>query len=114
MIARTPADFGRMIRARRRELGLDQASLANRVGVSRLWIVEFEKGKPRAEVGLVLRTLTALGLHVDVTVARAHANPPAVSEMAVATPDLDAIVRAARKPEPTVVKAPAKKRKKTR
>jgi len=35
------------------------------VGVSRKWIVEVEKGKPRAEIGLVLRTFTALGLKLS-------------------------------------------------
>jgi HTH-type transcriptional regulator/antitoxin HipB len=58
----TPNDVGRTIRQRRRELGLDQATLAKRVGVSRQWIVEIEKGKPRAELGLVLRTFKVLGI----------------------------------------------------
>jgi hypothetical protein len=35
---KTPADFGALITQRRRELGLDQASLAKRAGVSRLWV----------------------------------------------------------------------------
>lgn len=67
MVVRTAGDLGKLIRARRRQLGLGQQDLADRVGVSRLWIVEFERGKPRAEVGLVLRTLTALGLELDIT-----------------------------------------------
>jgi len=67
MFARTPQDFGLLIRARRRELGLEQRELAERVGVSRQWIVDVEKGKPRAELRLVLRTLSALELDVDVS-----------------------------------------------
>jgi len=67
MLVRTPGDLGKLIRVRRRALGLGQQELADRVGVSRLWIVEFERGKPRAEVGLVLRTLNALGLELDIT-----------------------------------------------
>ena len=35
---RNPADIGALIRARRRTLGLEQAELAARAGVSRLWI----------------------------------------------------------------------------
>ncbi|MBS2015167.1 MAG: helix-turn-helix domain-containing protein [Deltaproteobacteria bacterium] len=79
MIARTPADLGRLIRARRRALGLGQQELADRVGVSRLWIVEFERGKPRAEVGLVLRTLTALGLALDVSEEEEGSGEPAAA-----------------------------------
>lgn len=67
MLARTPTDLGLIIRDRRRALGLDQAALARRVGVSRQWIVEMERGKPRAEVGLVLRTLSALGIRLEVS-----------------------------------------------
>lgn len=67
MLVRTAGDLGKLIRGRRRALGLGQKELADRVGVSRLWIIEFERGKPRAEVGLVLRTLNALGLELDIT-----------------------------------------------
>jgi DNA-binding XRE family transcriptional regulator len=35
------------------------------IGVSRQWIVAMEKGKPPAEIGLVLRALTALGVNLD-------------------------------------------------
>lgn len=94
MIVRTPSDLGLLIRSRRRELGLDQRTLAERVGVSRLWIIEFERGKPRAEIGLVLRTLTALGLRLDASTEGAvkRAGPSRA-----APPDIDAIVDAARK-----------------
>lgn len=66
MLARTPKDLGLLIRDQRRQLGLDQHDLAKRVGVSRQWIVEIEAGKPRAALMLVLRTLAALGLELDV------------------------------------------------
>lgn len=66
MIIRTPADLGAAIRAGRRAMGLDQAGLAARVGVQRQWIIKIESGKSTAEVGLVLRTLNALGLRIDV------------------------------------------------
>jgi HTH-type transcriptional regulator / antitoxin HipB len=65
MLLRAPIDIGCAIRDRRSKLGLDQQELARRVGVSRKWIVEVEKGKPRAEIGLVLRTFTALGLKLS-------------------------------------------------
>ena len=66
MIIRTPADLGAAIRAGRRALGSDQAGLAARVGVQRQWVIKIELGKSTAEVGLVLRTLNALGLEVEV------------------------------------------------
>lgn len=62
MRIRTPAELGRVLSDARRRLGLTQRALAERAGVSRQWIVEVEKGKPRAEVGLLLRTFHELGL----------------------------------------------------
>lgn len=62
MLVRNATDIGLIIREQRRKLNLDQAELARRIKVSRQWIVEVEKGKPRAEIGLVLRTLHILGL----------------------------------------------------
>jgi HTH-type transcriptional regulator / antitoxin HipB len=67
MNIRTPAELGTLIRNRRQKLGLDQASLSEKVGVSRLWLNEIEKGKPRAEIGLVLRTIDALGIILTAT-----------------------------------------------
>ena len=97
MIVRTPADLGLLIRARRRELGMDQQTLAQRVGVSRLWIIEFERGKPRAEIGLVLRTLLALDLHLDVSAAGPPTGTSTSASRVPAPPDIDAVVNAARK-----------------
>jgi len=62
MRLRTPTDVGLLIRRRRRAQHLDQAELARRVGVSRQWIIGIEKGRVRAELNLVLRTLDALGV----------------------------------------------------
>ena len=62
MRLRTPIDIGLIIREKRKGLGLQQAELAARVGVSRQWIIGIEKGKGRADLSLVLRTLDALGV----------------------------------------------------
>jgi len=62
MRIRTPVDVGALIRDHRTKLGLKQQSLADKVGVSRQWLIEVEKGKPRAEIGLVLRTIEVLGI----------------------------------------------------
>jgi HTH-type transcriptional regulator/antitoxin HipB len=70
MKIRTAADLGAFIRERRVKLGMDQSDLAEKAGTSRKWIVEVEQGKPRAEVGLVLRTLKTLGVSLDIAVDR--------------------------------------------
>lgn len=62
----TSADVGSVIRTRRRELGLDQHELARMVGASRQWVLGVERGKDRADLSLVLRTLRVLGLTVQV------------------------------------------------
>src|SRR5438876_5660048 len=92
MLLRTPKDIGALIRQRRRDLGLDQKTLADRVGVSRQWVIEVERGKPRAELALVLRTLDVLGVPL-ATQRRGHA------AVTPAAPDIDAVVEAARKPQ---------------
>lgn len=91
MLIRTVRDLGAVIRDRRRRLGLGQQALADRIGVSRQWVVEMEKGKPRAEVGLVLRALDALG----VTLIPGDGTPGQDESGGDAT-DIDAIVEDAR------------------
>lgn len=59
-------DFAAMVRQRRRELGLSQAQVAAKVGVSRQWVIDIEKGKPRAELALTLALLEALGVQLQV------------------------------------------------
>jgi HTH-type transcriptional regulator/antitoxin HipB len=90
MFVRTPRDLGALIRDRRTRLGLDQQTLAGRVGVSRKWLIEVERGKAGAEVGLVLRTLDALGLEIQI-------EPAAPADANARTPDIDQIVERARK-----------------
>jgi HTH-type transcriptional regulator / antitoxin HipB len=90
MMLRTPIDFGFAIRERRRRLRLGQDELAARVGVSRKWIIDFEKGKPRAEIGLVLRTLDALGLRLTLDDGESYAGMPGFSD--VPAVDIDRIV----------------------
>jgi HTH-type transcriptional regulator/antitoxin HipB len=90
---RSPAELGAIIRDRRRRLGLEQKALAEQVGVSRQWIIDIEKGKPRAALGLVLRTVNALGILLD---ASDESIRP--SRTSAAAPDINAIIAAARKP----------------
>ena len=80
-----------MIRDRRRELGLEQRALAAKVGVSRHWVMDVEKGKSGAEIGLIFRALRVLGIVLD-------AAPAATRPKAGLGVDIDAVVETARKP----------------
>lgn len=89
MRIRTPLDLGLVIRDRRRKLGLSQTELARKAGVGRQWVVSIERGKSRAEFGLLLRTLSALDLSL-VTDAGERLPRPSADTVAV---DIDAVVR---------------------
>lgn len=66
MLIRTPREIGLLVRESRRTLGLTQAQLAERIGASREWVRLLESGaKPRLELGLTLRALTALSITLD-------------------------------------------------
>lgn len=65
-VIKTTDDFGTAIRARRQELGWDQARLAKQMGVSRQWVIEIEKGKPRVALDLVMRAVGVLGLSLSL------------------------------------------------
>ena len=92
MFIRTPADLGAVIRDRRKQLGLDQSTFAKRIGVSRQWLIEVERGHTRAAMGLVLRAIDALGIRLDASVdqtSRRGSTVPAI--------DINAIVAKAKK-----------------
>lgn len=57
----TTHDLGVRIRLRREELGLSQAVIAERAGVSRQLVSRIEHGHFRAEVGGVMAVIRALG-----------------------------------------------------
>ena len=90
MLVRTPADLGAVIRDRRKQLKLDQAAFAKRIGVSRQWIIEIEHGHPRAELALVLRAIDALDIQLDAGIA-------AKDRRSRGAVDIDTIVTKAKK-----------------
>jgi HTH-type transcriptional regulator / antitoxin HipB len=61
------AELAATARGRRLELGLTQAELAERTGISRKWVYQFESGKTTTELALVIRLLEALGLNIEIT-----------------------------------------------
>ncbi len=64
-------ELAAVIKDRRRIKGWSQAALAERVGVSRDWIINLEKAKPTIELGLVFRALKALDLSLALAPAPA-------------------------------------------
>ena len=74
------ADFAAAVRGRRVDLGLSQGDLAERAGVSRRWVNQFEAGgRATAEIGTILRVLDALslGLRIDVIPGTPNGRQPA-------------------------------------
>ncbi|ROQ16759.1 y4mF family transcriptional regulator [Curtobacterium sp. PhB172] len=63
--------LGDAVHERRVELGWSQGELAQRMGVSRRWVNEFENGKGTAQLRLALDALTVLGLVLDAEAAAA-------------------------------------------
>ncbi|MEX2288758.1 MAG: helix-turn-helix transcriptional regulator [Mycobacteriales bacterium] len=80
----TAGDLGAFVRATRVRRSMTQQDLAMAAGVSRRWIVELEAGKMRAELGLVLRVLTTLGVPLT-----ADAPEPATVSRSVTSADID-------------------------
>ncbi|MBK8245860.1 MAG: helix-turn-helix domain-containing protein [Gemmatimonadetes bacterium] len=73
----TPATFGALVRDARTAAGISQSELGERIGASRFWVAQFEKGKPSAELGLALKAVQALGLAVRV---EAHGTSAATAQ----------------------------------
>lgn len=91
VIVRTPKELGHLVRDYRARRALTQAHLAALVGASRKWIIDLEAGKRTADLGLVLSTLNALGVDIDLKDRSKRA-------VRTHTIDIDAIVRSARRP----------------
>ena len=98
MQIRTPLDLGLAIHDRRRifQLKLSQTEFARKAGVGRQWVVAIEHGKSRAELGLVLRTLSALDL--PLTIDPGDRRLPSSDGMNPV--DIDAVVNATKEAPP--------------
>jgi len=78
----TPKALGALAREARIGAGMTQAQLGEKIGASRFWVAEFERGKSRAELGLTLKALRALELVLtvepkDLALRREHDDGPA-------------------------------------
>lgn len=56
--------FSQLITLKRKERGLTQQDLADRIGVSRGTLRRIEAGDPRCEIGLVFEMAYLLGIHL--------------------------------------------------
>jgi len=87
MLIKTPKEIGLLVRDQRKAHGWTQGVLAQRLGVSRLWVVQLEQGKSTAQIGLVLRALNELEVPLQVDLSRKDKSKPPGGI------DLDSIIR---------------------
>lgn len=85
MDIRRPAELGAFIMSVRRARGLSQDELAERLGVSRVWIGQVERGKASPRLDLILRALNELEIMLSVSTSD-DAQPP--QQPTPAPPDL--------------------------
>lgn len=90
MQVRSARELGFVVRGRRKKLGWSQEQLAQQARVSRWWVTELESGRARAQLDLVLRTVGALGLVLDLS---PEGQAPRSGVERVSTVDLDELIR---------------------
>src|SRR5882724_7807683 len=94
---RNPEQLGRAIRLKRKERSLSQSALAARLGVGRKWVIGIESGNAKAELGLILKTLDALGLRASLS---EEGQPSRTKDRSQPEPSrLDEVFRRLQRPE---------------
>lgn len=74
---KSAAEFGRIVRERRRALGLTQEELAARCGVGKRFIVDLEGGKQTTQLGKALTAASEVGITLGDVGRQPSAPPPA-------------------------------------
>ena len=92
---RNAEQLGMTIRLKRKEKGLSQKGLAELLGVERKWVLRLEAGNPKAEFGLVLKTLEVLSLRAHLS---NHDGPPPREDRHASTSRLDEVFRRLQRP----------------
>jgi len=72
MRIKTAETLGELVRDQRKQRGWSQSRLAEKIGVSRLWVSQFENGKESVELGLVLKTLRALDMSLEAGLLKSN------------------------------------------
>lgn len=75
---KSAAEFGRVVRERRRALGLTQEELAARCGVGKRFIVDLEGGKQTTQLGKALTAANEVGITL-ADVGRQPSAPPSAN-----------------------------------
>lgn len=96
-LIKTPAQLGAAIKERRVGLGLDQASLAQRAGISRAWLLELEKGKPGFSIGLVFRILQALDMSIYLSPLEITSKQKSIGSKTATAVNLNSLLNSLRK-----------------
>ena len=91
MLIRRPQDIGALVKSTRTAKGLNQQQLADRLGVSRLWVNELEGGKATSRLDLVLRALNELGITLTATSEETNLPEHQASARQLPPIDIDAI-----------------------
>jgi DNA-binding XRE family transcriptional regulator len=93
------AVIGSLVRQARLAAALSQTQLGHRIGASRFWVAQFEKGKPSAELGLALKAMQAVGLAVQIepkidskSARRRERSPQGRASRTVAPSDLAKVI----------------------
>src|SRR6266478_6128106 len=94
---RSAEQLGMTIRLKRKEKGLSQHRLAALLGVERKWVLRLEAGNPKAELGLVLKTLDVLGLRASLS---DEDRTPSLEDRPLLTSRLDEVFRRLQRPVP--------------
>jgi len=64
---RTTSDFALAVREARLAMGATQSELAERAGVSRVWLSRLETGTTSGSLAMVLRLLAALDMSITMS-----------------------------------------------
>ncbi|MET3769444.1 transcriptional regulator with XRE-family HTH domain [Marisediminicola sp. UYEF4] len=89
MRIRTVDDFGAVARLRRRELGHSQEELAKRAGVTRQWLVRFERDSSDVSLAKVFAVLRELNLIVRADPVVSADSPLSPRPKKYAVPKID-------------------------
>lgn len=92
---RSRRELASIIEQHRRELGMSQAELASRVGVSRQWVISMEAAEGNPSLTNLIAVLDALDLEIEVNqvskasrASQATSTGPLLNDV----PDLDQLV----------------------
>ena len=66
LTARKPQDLAAVVRAAREEAGISQAALAERLALTRDYVVDLESGKLSLQVSRLMRVFHELGVTVTL------------------------------------------------